>query len=92
MPYCDYGLVFTTGLSQQVLDKLQVFYNTGIRQCLAIRDPRDAPVKTLYETVQMLPIDLRRIYLQTTMCHHLVFNGKLDIAHIRVPGPQRRLV
>ena len=79
MPYFDYGLVFTTGLSPQVLNKLHVCYNTGIRACMAVRDPREVHVKDLYSTVNMLPIDLRRIYMQLTMCHRLVYSGKLSI-------------
>ena len=77
MPYFDYGLVFTTGLSPATINKLHVYYNTGIRICINVKDPRDIPVKTLYTTVKMLPIDLRRIYLQVTMCHRLVYNGKV---------------
>ena len=79
MPYFDYGLVFTTGISPAVLNKMHVCYNTGIRICMAVKDPRDIPVKQLYTTVKMLPLDLRRIYLQVTMCHRLVYNGKLAI-------------
>ena len=79
MPYFDYGLVFTTGLSPAIIHRMHICYNTGLRLCMAVRDPRDIPVKQLYTTVDMMPIDLRRVYLQTTMCRRLVFSGKLEI-------------
>ena len=77
VPYFDYGLVFTTGTQAPVMNKFHVLYNKCIRVCYKIRDARDARVKDLYVRAKMLPIDLRRVYLQLTMCHRLIFSGQV---------------
>ena len=81
MPYFDYGLIFTTCVTRPLMNKFQVLYNACIRTCFKIYDARDVHVKDLYTMAGMLPIDLRRIYLQLTTCYRLVFNGLSEITN-----------
>ena len=49
----------------------------GSRVCFNIRSPQDAHIKELHIRGKLLPLDLRRIYLQNTMCDRLLHTGNL---------------
>ena len=42
------------------------------------------PVKKIHERVNVLPIDLRREYLQGILCHRLIKLNSLDLVHNRI--------
>ena len=84
LPYIVNSSVFLSGISYSEQKKLQILQNIGIRVSLNIRDPLLISVKDIHLRVNILPIDLRRQYLQGILCYRLIRLKSLDLICNRV--------
>ena len=78
LPYLDYGTVFLTKITVAQHARLQVLQNNSLRICFNVNNPQEVHVKELHSRAKVLPLELRRIYLQNTTCHRLLYIGNLD--------------
>ena len=83
LPYADYNSVFFSGLCNFEQNKIQILQNIAIRICLNVKDPMLVSVKKLHEKVKVLPIDLRRKYLQGILCYRLINLKALSMVNNR---------
>ena len=84
LPYIDNSSVFLSGISYFEQKKLQILQNIGIRVSLNVKDPMSVSVKNIHLQVDVLPIDLRRQYLQGILCYRLISLNALDLVQNRV--------
>ena len=57
--------------------------NTALRVCFQIYDPTDISIKNLHEKAGIVPIDLRRKYLQGVLCYRMINIGALNLVNNR---------
>ena len=63
--------------------RLQVLQNIVIRVCLGIKDPTTVHVKDLHKMANIVPIDVRRSYLQGILCYRLIKLGSIELVQNR---------
>ena len=72
LPYMDNSTIFLSGIRLFDQKRLQILQNIALRLCFNIRDPTEISVKELHTKANVLPLDLRRNYLQAITCYRLI--------------------
>ena len=83
LPYIDNSIWFFTSISLLDQKRLQILQNTALRVCFQIYDPQEISVKKLHEKAGILPMYLRRKYLQGVLCYRMISIGALDLVDNR---------
>ena len=83
LPYIDSSILFLSGIAFTEQKRLQVLQNTALRVCFKIHDPTEITIKELHEKAGIMPIDLRRKYLQGVLCYRMISIGALDLINNR---------
>ena len=83
LPYLDNASLMLSGIRLFDQKRLQILQNIALRLCYNIKDPTLISVKKLHEKAKVLPIDLRRNYLQVITCHRLIQLNALSLVENR---------
>ena len=79
LPYLDNASLMLSGIRRFDQKRLQILQNIALRLCYNIKDPTLISVKKLHEKAKVMPIDLRRKYLQAITCHRLIQLNALEL-------------
>ena len=84
IPYIDNSTLFLSNIRLFDQKRLQILQNIAIRVCFKVKDPTDISIKKLHQRANVLPTDLRRIYLQSIVCYRLIGLNALSLIENRV--------
>ena len=72
LTYFDGSALYFSALNIFEQKKMQILQNIAIRVCLLIKDPTSVHVEDMHKRANIVPIDIRRSYLQELLCYRLI--------------------